>query len=690
MSESTQLQTPLRRPLRGPHVGYMDNTAEHLARTSDAWLLILGWCERVTPWITNNQEEVVAEGEPISPPPGADDKPRRWFRLSLQTRKERHWAWRVSANNAALALINDTEIPSLPNGSPLWLTRFFGLLHEVQGQQRARQRRPRTWRRPSFENLQMLGLDKVAVHDLPDEMLLVLYWQERAWEWERRSKNDVLALLSAARDALKTYGSLEATEAAAREGAFSPEHPLAQDANFGARVHLVSLGIARLQALQAVNLLGHGKEIPPIPISDPPPWMRRLFHLLERLQARKPVPSSPIPNAPHVSGTPFILPAVTSAFRDGTATLPSSLPVQGLFAALHAAPQGIQSESRQGWQQTEDGQRWFPYQKASGTVVTSWSSPGGAMMTQDMADVLTRKFQAISDLDGDVLTACLVQYMEHHGPDGLTSLDATTILDYRGIEPIKHRDGKVTRRAGHRTEDIRDIAASMDRLTCLNIDLQRVEVWETVEGKKSKARNYITHKSKVLSIEDWWEQTSVMGASGLPIRWSFRMGGWLVPFLQGSRQTAQFLQKILEYDPYREVWEKRLGRYLTIQFRIGAKETGALRRGIGTLLAECWLPVDAANPQRTKDRLSKALDRLTADGVIGGWTDELENGKNPVLPARKWLPTWKTWMIVFTPPHEADVRYKKAGEKHRALRAQATAQRARPRVGGQKGAPAGR
>ena len=50
------------------------------------------------------------------------------------------------------------------------------------------------------------------------------------------------------------------------------------------------------------------------------------------------------------------------------------------------------------------------------------------MMTQDMADVLTRKFQAISDLDGDVLTACLVQYMEHHGPDGLTSLDATTIL----------------------------------------------------------------------------------------------------------------------------------------------------------------------------------------------------------------------------------------------------------------------
>jgi len=274
----------------------------------------------------------------------------------------------------------------------------------------------------------MLGLDKVAVHDLPDEMLLVLYWQERAWEWERRSKNDVLALLSAARDALKTYGSLEATEAAAREGAFSPEHPLAQDANFGARVHLVSLGIARLQALQAVNLLGHGKEIPPIPISDPPPWMRRLFHLLERLQARKPVPSSPIPNAPHVSGTPFILPAVTSAFRDGTATLPSSLPVQGLFAALHAAPQGIQSESRQGWQQTEDGQRWFPYQKASGTVVTSWSSPGGAMMTQDMADVLTRKFQAISDLDGDVLTACLVQYMEHHGPDGLTSLDATTIL----------------------------------------------------------------------------------------------------------------------------------------------------------------------------------------------------------------------------------------------------------------------
>ncbi len=407
------------------------------------------------------------------------------------------------------------------------------------------------------------------------------------------------------------------------------------------------------------------------PTQPPPDWL--LKYLIYEWDAE---PGEAVPSSQAR--------AIAPAFRAGTATIPTSLPVQGLFAALHAAPLGVQTESNQGWQQTEDGQLWFPYRKDSGTVVTSWSSPEGTMMTPEMADLLTRKFQGLSDLDGDVLTACLVQYMEHHDQDGLTLLDATTILDYRGIEPIKHHDGKVTRRAGHRTEDIREIAASMDRLTCLHIDLQHVEVWETIEGKKSKARNYITHKSKVLLVEEWWEQTTVLRTNGFPVRWGFRIGAWLVPFLQGSRQTAQFLQKILEYDPYRETWEKRLGRYLTFQFRIVAKDNAPLRRNIDTLLSECWLPVDASNPQRTKDRLARALNRLAADGVIGGWTDELEHGKNPALPARKWLPTWKNWTIAFTPPQETSMRYKNAGEKHRALRAQEAARLAKPKRVGSK------
>ncbi|HEX5164354.1 MAG TPA: hypothetical protein VFV93_03070, partial [Thermomicrobiales bacterium] len=72
-----------------------------------------------------------------------------------------------------------------------------------------------------------------------------------------------------------------------------------------------------------------------------------------------------------------------------------------------------------------------------------------------------------------------------------------------------------------------------------------------------------------------------------------------------------------------------------------------LRLRVTTLLENAALEPDSARPQRCRDRLERALDRLTTDHVIGGWRYEADPGN---LPARHWLPTWTTMVIQIDPP----------------------------------------
>jgi hypothetical protein len=134
-------------------------------------------------------------------------------------------------------------------------------------------------------------------------------------------------------------------------------------------------------------------------------------------------------------------------------------------------------------------------------------------------------------------------------------------------------------------------------------------------------------------------------------RRQIKIGDWarLAPPLSG--ETAVMLRSVLAYHARRERTEKRLGRFLTLQFRLPGKHERHLLRdafsdegaspaladhhapqGIASrgraaltmrmdeLLAQAGIQVDSKNPGRFAAMVEDALARLRRDGVIGDYS----------------------------------------------------------------------
>jgi hypothetical protein len=145
------------------------------------------------------------------------------------------------------------------------------------------------------------------------------------------------------------------------------------------------------------------------------------------------------------------------------------------------------------------------------------------------------------------------------------------------------------------------------------------------------------------------------------------------------------LQRTLQYDPYRDRWEKRLARYFLFHLRINEGDGGSepLRRIAGQLIEELNLLefLDRRNPRRTVDRFEKAMGQLLDDGQIGSWeyTDKAQ-AKLKDLPARNWLDAWlAAAAITVTAPKEGQEQYAALAE-----RAQLSQQRAQKLLEGRR------
>ncbi len=81
--------------------------------------------------------------------------------------------------------------------------------------------------------------------------------------------------------------------------------------------------------------------------------------------------------------------------------------------------------------------------------------------------------------------------------------------------------------------------------------------------------------------------------------------------------------KAVQYDPYRQKWEKRLARYLSWQWRIQASRTGYSRPyRVNTLLEVVGEENGPQRPHLIRNRLEKALDCLQEDKLIASWQYE--------------------------------------------------------------------
>ena len=341
-------------------------------------------------------------------------------------------------------------------------------------------------------------------------------------------------------------------------------------------------------------------------------------------------------------------PAIPSAFADGQGLISSSLTVQSVFAGLYAG-----QDDENGWRNGEGNMPAFDFSQSQGTVRLLMRPESDAPPSQAITDALWSQVRQFSDNDGDVLLAMMAQAMGSGQTDqgGSTWITASAILDYRGVQPIKKREGKALYRAGHRTEDIAEVAACVGRLSSQWIELIAVETREPQRGKRQPKVTRTSYESKLFTVDEVIRQGVLEGRQH-PVAWRYRLGRCITEFLSApNRQVARLMQCVLEYDPYRQSFEKRLGRYFTIHHRISVSYKRPLRRKIGGLLNELRLPIDEAKPSRTLRRFGSAMDRLVADDVLPAWRYTPEStARLKALPARGWLADWLACVVEIPAP----------------------------------------
>jgi hypothetical protein len=381
-------------------------------------------------------------------------------------------------------------------------------------------------------------------------------------------------------------------------------------------------------------------------------------NLLPRSRKRRKLPDIPI-----------IIPL------NGGALIPSSLPVQGWLTACSNTQEGAGH-----WHKDEEGIHTYTYKKSSGTTrfqVHSPILPPSESYKEEpkdaTADAFWEKIRIIPfDLDGDVFLAMLAQALGAcPDKDGYVWITSEKILRYRGISSMikRNHDGR-ERRAGDRQEDLKGIAACVRRMENTWITVRQ---WILGEGgekhRRTRGRIRFAHESHLIQVAERISQDEIVDypedLSGkqpsIPVAWRYKIGTWIEPFLkEPNRQVAWLLQQALSYDPYHEKWEKRLARYFTFHLRINISKRETITRKVGDLIDELSLPVDHRHPERTKQRFGRAMDRLVDDGQISSWKYAEANA---LLPASKWLETWRAHQVVVAATAEITSKYHSITER---------------------------
>jgi len=227
-------------------------------------------------------------------------------------------------------------------------------------------------------------------------------------------------------------------------------------------------------------------------------------------------------------------------------------------------------------------------------------------------------------------------------------------LNIRGLKPYK-RSKDDDYRSGYTEAQRKQIARQIDLLENIYIIITEMDVYP--KGKKKQKVRGIRGRSVDVGITEGQIDFSgdIKGD-----RWSIRPGDIFAYYFfePYGRQTALLSIKAVEYDPYRQRWEKSLTRYLAWQWKAdkGGKRAGG-QEGfkVRTLLDAANEKIYKRMPSRTKERMEKALDTLQYDGVIDAW--EYEEAREEVTGRRGWWKEWLEWKIIITAPKDIKEHY---------------------------------
>jgi DNA-binding XRE family transcriptional regulator len=284
------------------------------------------------------------------------------------------------------------------------------------------------------------------------------------------------------------------------------------------------------------------------------------------------------------------------------------------------------------------------------------------------AKIMWRTRDQLSDLDVDVmdsLAAIYLQQTRQPGEDAVTVID--DILAMRGLKPKRGGSGT---RGGYTPKQRQEAQAALARIQSIWLDMAEVDAYEDTE-RGGRRRSRKTIQSRPFVITDRMGQMRLDGFMDVE-RFIFRPGRVFAHYLHGpGRQTALLNAKILNFDPYRETWEKRLGRYLTNLWRIRAR-SGAYMEPlrIQTLLKVVDQELNSRRGGWIRERLEKALDALLERGIINAW--QYDRWDEDTTQQRNWFESWMQATVLIEPPDEIQEHYQELEQPTKAKALPAT------------------
>ena len=274
------------------------------------------------------------------------------------------------------------------------------------------------------------------------------------------------------------------------------------------------------------------------------------------------------------------------------------------------------------------------------------------------AQLMWRQRQELSDLDADALDMlCHFWLQQANKPEDSAVAVIDEFLEMRGL---KKKIGGNGRRGGYMPEQRLEMLKALSHIQSIWLNFGQIEMFEEKErrGKRGKLQSVSKEvQSRAFVVTDRLGQLNMDGYMDVE-RFIYRPGEIFAKFLFGpGRQTALLSAQAIQYDTYRQKWEKRLARYLSWQWRIQANRADFSRPyRVETLLKAVGDEINRQRPQFVRDRLEKALDRLQQDDVITTW--EYDRWDERLAERQKWLEGWLEATIMIEPPSSIRDNYK--------------------------------
>lgn len=159
---------------------------------------------------------------------------------------------------------------------------------------------------------------------------------------------------------------------------------------------------------------------------------------------------------------------------------------------------------------------------------------------------------------------------------------------------------------------------------------------------------------KTITGETVWERRQV------------KIGEWARLMGTFDKETAILLRAVLAYHSKNDRYAKRLGRYLSLQFRVNwRRHEGTVERTMGVLLEQAGIKPDMNNAGRARDMIESALARLRRDGVIADYGAVIEaTAKGQAARERieqrayRWWDDYAAQLWYFKAPAYATAQYR--------------------------------